>query len=124
MLLESVHLIVGIVHDIVNGTDVLFVRNRHVAVTWHVETIQLVHQLNLLLGRHTVVNRDHAHASLLKELNVGLWDVGFAALCAWVSILRFGEHVSSNWLSQDTYDWSATMLNRALGVLQLVSLSG
>ena len=80
MLLLLEHLSFLVVESI---NECLFVRlivNSHVAVTRHVDTVQLVIQCVALLCAQSIVDGDNADTSLLKILDVGFRNISCSSL--------------------------------------------
>jgi len=48
-------------------------------VSWHVNSIDLLEQINDLIKWKTIVNWDDSDSSLLEELDVGSWDVALSS---------------------------------------------
>ena len=66
----------NVLHDEGEGLLVLAVGHRLLAISWHVDTIDLIQDAFNRFGGVQVRDRDNSDSSLLQELNVGPWYVG------------------------------------------------
>jgi len=66
----------NVLHDKGEGLLVLAVGHRLLAISWHVDTIDLIQDAFNRFGGVQVRDRDNSDSSLLQELNVGPWYVG------------------------------------------------
>jgi len=66
----------NVLHDEGEGLLVLAVGHRLLAISWHVDSIDLIQDAFNRFGGVQVRDRDNSDSSLLQELNVGPWYVG------------------------------------------------